>query len=584
MFGRFSNLMCRPCRLNVGSFRWILALALLGSPAPMAAQPTEPPAPAEGPEGPSSTAAQRLAEQQRQIAEQFSRLEDLFLRLAELAEKTDPRRAELLRRAVAQSKDRLLAVQFDRLAQMLAGDQIAQATTQQQALTEELRGLLELLLNENRSEQLRSEKAMLAELARDVAQLLTEQQGLHSRTERAVDVTPLAPSQSALADRAADLARSMRTSGVQKNAAEQETPRGDSRDKSPTGDIPAEEQPSHAPSVRLPEESDSDEPSADVSAPSQDTSSQDTPNGAPADQAAGPSGQESAADDAEPPMSTDEELAHSQESSQARAAAERVESARQRMRSAEQRLAAAEQEAATTEQEAALRELQAAKAELERVLRQMREEEIAQALAQLEARFRQMLQRQQAIRQETVRLDQVPSAAREREHRLEAGRLSRRESQLVADADRVRLLLEQDGTAVALPETLTQVRGDMQQIADRLAEGDPGQPTQDLEQDVIELLEELIAAVQSSQQTSPPPTGEMMPSGESQEQTLVNRLAELRMIRSLQMRVNRRTAAYQALLQAEQAEDPQLLEALEALAERQARIYEVTHDLVEEQR
>ncbi|MBL9124873.1 MAG: hypothetical protein JNG90_14650, partial [Planctomycetaceae bacterium] len=78
---------------------------------------------------------------------------------------------------------------------------------------------------------------------------------------------------------------------------------------------------------------------------------------------------------------------------------------------------------------------------------------------------------------------------------------------------------------------------------------------------------------QQSQQPPPPP-------GEPQEPPLVDQLAELRMIRSLQMRVNRRTQTYTKLIDGEQAEKPELLEAIKDLAQRQDRIYRTTRDIV----
>ena len=56
-------------------------------------------------------------------------------------------------------------------------------------------------------------------------------------------------------------------------------------------------------------------------------------------------------------------------------------------------------------------------------------------------------------------------------------------------------------------------------------------------------------------------------------------LAELKMIRALQMRVNTRTARYSKMVEGEQAENAELVDALQRLAERQQRIHRVTHDL-----
>jgi hypothetical protein len=51
------------------------------------------------------------------------------------------------------------------------------------------------------------------------------------------------------------------------------------------------------------------------------------------------------------------------------------------------------------------------------------------------------------------------------------------------------------------------------------------------------------------------------------------------MIRALQMRINRRTQRYGKIIEGEQAETPELLDAMVKLAERQQRVYQATHDL-----
>ena len=51
------------------------------------------------------------------------------------------------------------------------------------------------------------------------------------------------------------------------------------------------------------------------------------------------------------------------------------------------------------------------------------------------------------------------------------------------------------------------------------------------------------------------------------------------MIRALQMRINTRTERYSKLIEGEQAENAELVDALQRLAERQQRVYKVTHDL-----
>jgi hypothetical protein len=51
------------------------------------------------------------------------------------------------------------------------------------------------------------------------------------------------------------------------------------------------------------------------------------------------------------------------------------------------------------------------------------------------------------------------------------------------------------------------------------------------------------------------------------------------MIRALQLRVNNRTETYRKLIDGEQAENPDLLEALNQLADREERIFRTTRDI-----
>jgi hypothetical protein len=62
----------------------------------------------------------------------------------------------------------------------------------------------------------------------------------------------------------------------------------------------------------------------------------------------------------------------------------------------------------------------------------------------------------------------------------------------------------------------------------------------------------------------------------------VDKLAELKMIRSLQAKVNARTKKYSQLLSdgAERAEEPEIVEALGRLAERQLAIERAAQDIV----
>ncbi|TVS20201.1 MAG: hypothetical protein EA424_05150, partial [Planctomycetaceae bacterium] len=268
-------------------------------------------------------------------------------------------------------------------------------------------------------------------------------------------------------------------------------------------------------------------------------------------------------------------------------ARQRIEAAQQRMREAQQRLEQAEREDAVQEQEKAREELEAAKAELERILRQLREEEVERMLALLEGRFRKMLEAQMRIYEDTVRLDKIPQDEQDSRVPIPASRLATQQRKLVGEADRALSLLREEGSSIAFPETVSQMRDDMQQVAERLDAANVGLVTQGIEEDIIASLEEMIEALQKAQQDMEQQrmNPSEMPPGDPQDQPLVDAIAELKMIRALQMRVNTRTNRYARLLDdiddpTGQATDQELIEALERLAERQQRIYQITRDLV----
>jgi hypothetical protein len=143
--------------------------------------------------------------------------------------------------------------------------------------------------------------------------------------------------------------------------------------------------------------------------------------------------------------------------------------------------------------------LEAAKAELERILRQLREEEVERMLALLEGRFRKMLEAQIRIYDDTVQLDRVPDDEKDARVPIPAGRLATEERKLVVEADRALNLLLDEGSSIAFPETVSQLRDDMQQVAERLDAANVGRVTQGIEEDIIASLEEMIEALAESQ-------------------------------------------------------------------------------------
>ena len=498
----------------------VLLLVLLLFPAHVLAQP---------PKADEPPKADNLAGEQERVANDFSHLEDVLLRMAELTAGSDPRRAALLKRAVAESKERLVDSQFQTLVELLKNDRLSQAIKDQKAVTEDLQSLLELLLRENRADRLRSEKDRIRAHLKELGEIINRQKSLQSRSVESDDPQRLAGQQGSLAEKTGNLAREMRTA---------EEPDTEANGAKPDG-------------AAKPSEDQNGRPEGDDAPPS-DSQGDDAP---PGQNGSEPQGQPS-------PQ-------------------QRLEAARDRMREAQEKLDAAQREGAVEKQEEAIRNLEQAKAELEEILRQLREEELTRMLTSLQDRFRRMLAIQQEIYDATRQLDKVPADQRDRGHAIEAGRLASREAQIGLEADKAMTLLGEDGTSRALPEALGQMQQDIRQVTGRLSRAEIGTVTQTVEEDIIAALQEMIDAMEKAlkDQEKRQQQSQSQQSGQPQESPLVDLLAEIKMIRSLQIRVNRRTQQYSEQMETSGPNDAELLQSLGRLAEQQERIHEVTREL-----
>jgi len=517
-----------------------LAMLCLASPAPAQATKDRVKAKAGGVAGaakePEPSPAEKLSIQERRIAEKYKHLEDVLLRMAELNAVSDPRRAALLKKAVAQSKERLIGVRFERLVEFLGKDQLSRALENQTDLDQDLRALLELLMSENRGKTVKDEKARLREYLRQLGVIIKQEKDIQGRTAGGDDQRRLAGEQGKVADK---------TGGLAKNIQKNEEKTEDGKGKTEDGDG----------------ESAKGEKGKNESGKGEGEKGESGKGESEKTESAKGEGQQ-------------------QHSSQD-PARKRLEAAQQQMKEAQKKLEEARRQQAIEKQEEAVRKLEQAKSDLEEILRQLREEEIERILAILEARFRRMLQMQEEVYEGTLRLDRIPVPERTHNQEIEASRLSSRESQIVVEVDKAALLLREDGGAVAFPEAVDQMRDDMQQVVSRLAQANVSKITQGIEEDIIAALKDMIAALKKAQkdQEGKKKKPSESQSGEPQDPPLIDMLAELRMIRALQMRVNTRTARYSRMVEGEQAENGELVEALRRLAEREERIHRVTRDL-----
>lgn len=594
-------------------------------------------APVETPAAAGTEEQETLAAVEARLAERYARLETSVERLAELSRSTQPRRATLLRQLIAQSRDRNLTGKFDEVVAALEQESLSSAIDGQTALESELNKLLELLLQEDRDRQIDSERKRVGRYLQEVNRLIRLQRGVKARTDGGDEAKELAEDQQQVGEKTKELGDEVEESektAAEKAASEspesQESSEGESSgkpqdggqakpgegepkedaesekgeseqdeakpadgegkedasgeqedaekqdssksDESKPGESPSE---SGKPSEGKPNEGKPSEGQPSEGKPNQGKPSEGKPSESPPSEQSGESGQPSESGEQSP-------SAEQPPANPMQRAAEKIRQAQQQMEEAQKKLEEAQREGAVADQAKAVEELEQAKAELERILRQLREEELERMLVMLEARFRKMLDEQIAVYDETKKLDAAAAKAPAHELEIAGGRLARRESLIVRDADRALVLLREDGTSTAFPEAIEQARDDMQSIADRLRETRVDLITQGLEEDVIAALEETLAALQQAlkdlrdqKQSQQQGQGQ----GQSGEKPLVDQLAELRMIRSLQVRVNKRTQQYGALIEGEQAKEAELMEALEGLSLRQQKIFQATREL-----
>jgi hypothetical protein len=618
-----------------------------------------------------------LSAEQAKLAGKYKELERVILRMAEVMQTTDPKRAALLRQAFAKSKERNIDSQYEDLVKLLEQQQLYQAQKGQVAIEQDLNQLLQLLLSGEREKQIPSQRVEIKRFIDRINKLIREEQGLQGETEGQGDTSDLIKQQEGVAKKTGELAQDLNKfdadnnpsapgkdvnaedksdKGAEKPSSKSESKSGDKqsadkdsnekksngknsgdkqsddkkadtkkntakpgkdsagggdqntdKDNSPSGGK-SESKPGgksdQKPTKKFDQKSDqqksddkksSDQPddkktenkkSDSKAEPSDGKSPKGAQSKSPGQPENGKSpnsqGEPSDSDqgDADQSKNPSGEKPPSNDESPAR---KRIRQAEDRMRTAKRQLEEAERRGAADEQQRAVEELKQAKAELEEILRQLREEEIEHVLGKLEGRFRKMLEMQIEVYEGTIGLDRTAEDERDRDLEIEAGKLSRREADITTEADKALELLHEEGSSVAFPESVDQMREDMVQTTSRLSRANVGQITQGIEQDIVKALEEMVAALQKAQKDQRQRRGGGgAGGGGSQDQPLLDSIAELKMIRALQMRVNTRTERYSKLLEdgAEQAEAPELLEAVQRLSQREERIYRTTRDIV----
>ncbi|MEM9366605.1 MAG: hypothetical protein AAGD07_11465 [Planctomycetota bacterium] len=515
-----------------------------------------------------------LAGKQQSVAQRYARLEELLLRLADMEATDNPERAGLLKQVAKQSREKFVLNRLKGAGDAIRDGQLSKAIENQEAATNDLQSLLKLLLTEDRSKRIRDERKRIAELIKRLRLSERNERSVRARTENGVDLAEVLEQQEGVTDRTEKLRDELKDEDAEdSNEDEAGTEdRGSKQDQMKPSDPSDSNSDSESPS--------NNEGNAEQKPKSSDQPKQDAGEKSPQDAAMSESSQPKSGEPSqdgqpsapEPPATPQQE------------AEKQVEEALRRMKQAEQKLADNNREEAVEEQKAAEAELQEAIDRLEKILRQLREEERGRELARLESRLKKMAAMQSSVLDQTQLLSQTPEKQRGRSTDLRSGELSFEEQKVTLESDRAMLLLREEGSSVAFPEILAQVRDDSVIVTQRLGKSQIDDVTQGIQADILAALEEMIAATireqreLEKQKQQPPQQGGQ--SGGQGNQPLVKAIAELKLIRTMQTRIQTTTNRFAQQVDEDQISSTEALPLLKDLSRRQDRLYKITRDLV----
>ena len=117
-----------------------------------------------------------------------------------------------------------------------------------------------------------------------------------------------------------------------------------------------------------------------------------------------------------------------------------------------------------------------------------------------------------------------------------------KENDIIGEANKAIEILKQEGSAVAFPRVFEETVIDMTRVRERLNQANVAKDTQDMEKDIIDSLKEMLDALKKAQQDLQQAKGQPSAGdGPPPDQKLLDEIAELKMIRNLQVKVNERT-------------------------------------------
>jgi len=564
-----------------------------------------------------SVAAEKdeVAIAQERLAGQFREFEAALLRLAQRLERSskaeDRDRAVTLKAAIKKSSELGIDARFETLNGLLKNSktddyaEIREAMQLSRTVANNIRELLDLLTNGDDAARLKAEEERMRKLLEMLEKVIREQKILRAKTEgKLTEKGALGKEQEKVRKSTLEIAKAMNnkdakgSEGKAENKAdkgkadgkgegkEKSDGKGDGKEKA-DGKGKGQDQGKEKADGKG--KGEGKEGQSKGQEKGQDRQGQNKSQGKGQDQQGQNKSQGKGQDQQGKQKSGNQQQPSNgnQQPEQQLPGQKRVEDAAGDQKNAKDNIDKDKNDDASKNQDDAIKKLEEVRKQWEALLRQLREEEMKRLLDALQARCQRMLALQLEVQDGTLRVDKAiaenPDKKASRAEEQRSLQLSDREQLIVQEARLALQLLESEGSAVAFPEAFSTVRDDATHVARRLGKADVGAVTQTIEQDIIALLKEMIEALEKAKQDLQNKQQQnqqgQQQSNQQNNQPLIDRIAELKMIRSMQIRVNGRTATYGKQYTGEQANAPDIQKELANLAQRQQKIFSITNDI-----
>jgi hypothetical protein len=237
---------------------------------------------------------------------------------------------------------------------------------------------------------------------------------------------------------------------------------------------------------------------------------------------------------------------------------------------------------AKNNQQKSIEELKKIRAEIEKSLAQLRKEEKEEKLANLENRFVEILNMERVINEQCLQLDMLKIKNEwTRNEKVKCINLMQEQISIKELVVRVEDILLEDASTIVFPDIVNQVKEDMMAVAGNFKNENTGKLNQILLSEIIQSLEELIESLQKAREEAKKEAQEDK-DGKGQDgekNQLISKSSELKLLKKLQLRVNRMTKLFAEELKNEELADSK--KNTNRIFDKQKQVLEITKKINE---